>query len=229
MNEIKWHAKLGHIGQNHLKRLAKAGLLGPIEKIDFPISEQCLAGKEKRLPFGKAKIVTLPLELIHPNIFGPMNIRERHGAQYFITFIDDFTRFSHVYLISHIYEALDCFKSYSALVENQLNTKIKSLRTDRGREYLSHLFKIYCYKKSISRQLTIPYTPQQNGVADRMNSTLFDMIRSMIAQAKLSISFWGDVLMTAAYILNRVPSKSIPSTPYELWKGEKPDLNIMRP
>ena len=97
--------------------------MGPIEKIDFPVCEQCLAGKAKRLLFGKAKRAAIPLELIHFDICGPMNIRARHEAQYFITFIDDFTRFSHVYLISYRYEALDCFKSYSALVENQLNTK----------------------------------------------------------------------------------------------------------
>ena len=133
--------------------------MGPIEKIDFPICEQCLVGKAKILPFGKAKRATLPLELIHFDICGPMNIRARHGAQYFITFVDDFTIFDHVYLISNRYEALDCFKSYSALVENQLNIKIKSLRIDRGREYLSDLFKTYCDEKGITRELTIPYTP----------------------------------------------------------------------
>ena len=180
MNDIKWHARLGHIRQERLKRLAKAGFSGPIEKIDLPVCEQCLARKAKRLPFGKAKRATLPLELIHSVICGQMNIRARHGAQYFITFIDDFTRFDHVYLISHRYEALDCFKIYSALVENQLNTKIKSLRTDRRCEYLSDLFKTYCDEKGIARQLTIPYTLQQNGVAERKNKTLYDMIRSMM-------------------------------------------------
>ena len=76
-----------------------------------------------------------------------------------------FTRFGHIYLISHRSEALDCFKIYSKFVENQLNIKIKYLRTDRGCEYLSNLFKAYYAEKGIARQLTIPYTPQQNGVA----------------------------------------------------------------
>ena len=170
-----------------------------------------------------------PLELIHSDICGLMNVRVRHGAQYFITFIDDFTQFGHIYLISHRFKALDCFKRYSTLVENQLNTKIKSLRTDRGREYLSDLFKAYCDEKGIARQLSILYMLQQNGVAERRNRTLLDMVRSMMAQANLPISFWGDTLMTATYILNRVPSKSIPSTLYEVWKGATPDLNVMRP
>ena len=161
--------------------------MGPIENIDLPVCEQCLVRKAKILPFGKSKRATLPLDLIHSDICGLMNIRARHGAQYFITFIDDFTRFGHVYLISHRYETMDCFNSYSALVENKLNTKIISLQTDRGREYLYDLFKTYCDEKGIA-QLTIPYTPQQNGIAKRRN---LDMIRSMMAQAKLSISFWG--------------------------------------
>ena len=130
MNDIKWHARLGHIGQDRLKRLAKAGLLGLTENKDLPVCEQCLTKKAKRFLFGKSKRATLPLYLIHFDICGPMNIRARHGAQYFITFIYDFTRFGHVYLISHRYKALDCFKSYSALVENQLNTK-KKIFTDR--------------------------------------------------------------------------------------------------
>ena len=86
-------------------------------------------------------------------------MRARHGADYFITFIDDFTRFGHVYLISHKSDALDFFKRYTNLVENQLNVKIKTLRTDRGREYLSDQFKSFCDEKGIARQLTIPYTP----------------------------------------------------------------------
>jgi len=114
-------------------------------------------------------------------------------------------------------------------VENRLSIKIKALKTDRGREYLSEQFKKFCDEKGIARQLTIPYTPQQNGVAERRNRTLFDMVRSMMAQANLPIFFWGDALLTAAYILNRVPSKSVSSTPYELWNDVKPNLGYFHP
>ena len=119
MNDVKWHARLGHIGQDHLKKLAKACLLGYIDKLDLPVCEQCLAEKITRFPFGKAKRTCFPLKLIHSNICSPMNVGARHGAQYSITFIDDLTRFNHVYLIFHISKALDCFKTYSTLVKNQ--------------------------------------------------------------------------------------------------------------
>ena len=181
------------------------------------------------MPFGKAKRATCPLQFIHSNICCPMNVRARHGANYFIIFIANFTIYGHVYLISHKSEALECFKSYSKLVENQLNVNFKALRTNRGCEYLFDLFKNYCYDKGIGRHVTIPSTPQQNDIVERRNRTLLDMVMSIMAQANFPISFWGDALLFAAYILNRVPFKFTPSTPYELWQGEMPDLSIMRP
>ena len=90
-----------------------------------------------RKPFGKAIKVKNPLQLIHSDICGPMNVRARYGGVYFITFIDNYTRFGFVYLIYHKSEALECFKRYLNLVENQLDRKVKTLRTDRGYKYLS--------------------------------------------------------------------------------------------
>ena len=106
---------------------------------------------------------------------------------------------------------------------------IKTLRIDCGREYLFEQFRELCENKGIRRKLTIPGTSQQNGVAKRRNRTLLEMVRSMMAQANLPISFWGDALMVATYILNKVPYKSVPSTPYELWSSKKPNLSNLRP
>ena len=121
------------------------------------------------------------------------------------------------------------FKRFVTEVETKLDRRVKTLRTDRGREYLSDMFKDFCKEKSIIRHLAIPYTPQQNGVAERRNRTLLDMVRSMTAQANIPISFWDDVLLSATYILNRVPSKSVSTTPYKLWNGRKPLLDHLRP
>ena len=116
-----------------------------------------IASLKKQLDYHLAKIkkslvkVTSKLQLIHSDICGPMNVRTRHGANYFIIFIDDFTRFGHVYLISYKSEALDCFTQFTRLVENQLSTKIKALRSDREREYLSEQFKGFCDENGIAR------------------------------------------------------------------------------
>ena len=102
------------------------------------------------------------------------------------------------------------------LVENQLDKKIQALRTDQGREDLSDQFKRLCDEKGIVHQLTILYTPQQNGVTKRRNMMLLEMVRSMMAQTYLPITYWGDALLTTTFVLNRVPSKSVTTTPYEL-------------
>ena len=158
-----------------------------------------------------------------------MNVRARHRTYYFITFINDYSRYDHIYLISHESKALSYFKTFMNLVENQLNRRIKALRTDHSHEYLSEDFKTLCNEKGIDHQLSIPRTPQQNGVAERRNMTLIDMVRSMMVQANLRISYWGDVLLTATYVLNYVPSKFVTTTLYKLWTDRKPNLSYLKP
>ena len=142
-----------------MNRLAKEGILGQLYKVELPIYEHCLAGKTTRKPFRQGTRAEYPLQLIHSDICGPMSTRARHGALYFITFIDDYTHSGHVYLIVHKSEALECFRRYLNLVENQLHKKVKALKTNRGREYLSKQFKELYDEKGIIRQLTIPSTP----------------------------------------------------------------------
>ena len=94
---------------------------------------------------------------------------------------------------------------------------------------MSDQFRDLCNEKGIQHQLSIPRTPQQNGVVEQRNRTLLEMVRSMMAQAHLPITFWGDSLLTATFILNQVPTKSIASTLYELWTGRKPNLSVLKP
>jgi transposase InsO family protein len=93
--------------------------------------------------------------------------------------------------------------------------------------YLNN-FKKNCDEKGIARQLTIPYTPQQNGESERRNKILFDIVRSMMTHANLQISFWGDTLLTATYILICVSSKSISSIPYKLWNNDKSNIGYLQ-
>ena len=104
-----------------------------------------------RKPFGKAIKAQIPLQLVHLNVCGPMNVRAKHGASYFITFIDDFTKFGYIYLISHKSKIIGCFRKFLNLVENQKDVKLKALKIDRGCEYLSD--------QGIERQFTILGTP----------------------------------------------------------------------
>ncbi|KAJ9552891.1 hypothetical protein OSB04_016936 [Centaurea solstitialis] len=139
-----------------------------------------------------------------------------------------YSRYGYVYLIRHKSEAFEKFKEFHNEVQNQLDKKIKFLRSDRGGEYLSQEFDNHLMEYGIVSQLTPPYTPQMNGVSKRRNRTLLDMVRSMMCHSTLPVSFWGHALETAAHILNRVPTKSIEKTPYEIWTGKKPKLSFLK-
>ncbi|KAJ9561425.1 hypothetical protein OSB04_006585 [Centaurea solstitialis] len=148
----------------------------------------------------------------------------KDGNLYYVTFIDDYSRYGYVYLIKHKSDTFEKFKEFKHEVENQLGRKIKILHSDRGGEYLSLEFNGYLKECGIVSQLSPPRTPQHNGVAERRNRTLLDMVRSMMTRAPLSIYFWGYALETTAYILNLVPAKKVEKTPHEMWTGKKPSL-----
>ncbi|KAK8518050.1 hypothetical protein V6N12_033042 [Hibiscus sabdariffa] len=157
-----------------------------------------------------------------------MNTQARGGYQYFITFTDDFSRYGYIYLMRHKSEALEKFKEFKNEVQNQHGKSIKALRSYRGGEYLSQDFDELLKECGIVSQLTPPGTPQWNGVFERRNRTLLDMVRSMMSHTDLPTSFWGYALETAAFTLNRVPSKSVQKTPHEMWTGKRPNMSFMK-
>ncbi|KAK9028400.1 hypothetical protein V6N11_068205 [Hibiscus sabdariffa] len=180
-------------------------------------------------PFsGKGERASDLLGLIHSDVCGPMNTQARGGYQYFITFTDDFSRYGYIYLMRHKSEALEKFKEFKNEVLNQHGKSIKALRSDRGGEYLSQDFDELLKECGIVSQLTPPGTPQWNGVSERRNRTLLDMVRSMMSHTDLPTSFWGYALETTAFTLNRVPSKSVQKTPHEMWTGRRPNMFFMK-
>ena len=134
----QWHLRLGHIGLDRIKRLVRDGPLQSLQVDDMPTCESCLEGKMTKRSFNsKGNRAVECLELVHSDVCGPFNIQARGGYEYFVTFTDDHSRFGHVYLMRHKSETFDKFKEYRALVEKQLGKVIKTLRSDRGGEYLS--------------------------------------------------------------------------------------------
>ena len=228
-NTYLWHLRLGHINLDRINRLVKDGPLRELTVGTLPFCESCLEGKMTKRPFsGKGQRADEPLQLIHSDVCGPINVQARGGYEYFVTFIDDYSRYGYIYLMHRKSETFGKFKEFQAEAEKQLGKSIKSLRSDRGGEYVDDEFKVHLVEHGIISQLTAPGTPQQNGVAERRNRTLLDMVRSMLSYSTLPNSFWGYALQTAVYILNVVPSKSVPKTPLELWNGRKPSLRHIR-
>nr|GEX44666.1 hypothetical protein [Tanacetum cinerariifolium] len=168
------------------------------------------------------------LGLIHTDVCGPFRIVSGQGANYFITFTDYFSRYSYVYLLKHKHEVFETFKVFQKEVENQLGKTIKSLRSDRGCEYMSQEFLDHLKKHGIIAHRTPPYTPQHNGVSKRRNRTLLDMVQSMMSQTTLPMSFWDYALETAIRILNMVPTKKALVKRDTLTKPDKLDPRSFR-
>src|SRR5664279_1447925 len=155
-------------------------------------------GKMTKTPFAKSfeRAASL-LELVHSDVCGPMSTTAIGGYEFFVTFMDDFSRYGYIYLMKHTSETFEKFKEFQREVENQLGKKIKFLRSDRGGEYMSQEFDSHLKGCGIVPQVTPPGMPQRNGVSERRNRTLLCMMRSMMSRADLHLSFWGYCLETA--------------------------------
>ncbi len=169
------------------------------------------------------------MKIVHTNVCGPMKTTSHVGARYFLTFIDDFSKKIHVYLLKAKGEAFEKFKQYKALVENEIGHKIKVLCSNNGGEFVFKKFDAFLAECGIQRQTSAPYSPQQNGVAECANRTIMECARSMILTQGLELEFWGESVNTAVYIKNRCPTKALDSkTPQEAWSGRKPDVSYLK-
>lgn len=228
-----WHRRFGHLNTHALKLLYQKRMVRdlPCIKENEEACEGCLMGKQHRLPFSTGKTWRAKglLELIHTDVCGPMRTPSLTNNRYFILFIDDFSRMTWVYFIKEKSEVFGVFKRFKALVEKQSGKHIKALRSDRGKEYNSHEFDKFCEDEGIERQLTVAYTPQQNGVSERKNRTVMEMARSMLKEKGLPNTFWAEAVYTAVYIMNRCPTKAVQDkTPIEAWSGKKPSAKHLR-
>ena len=180
--------------------------------------EICVESKLIRTSFHSIERSSDPLELIHSDICDMKFIQMRGGKKYFLTLIDDCTRYCYVYLLRSKDEALEMFQHFKNEVENQLDRKIKVIRSGRGGEYEAP-FGDFCSQHGIIHQTTAPYSPQQNGVAERKNRTLKEMMNALLLSSGLPQNLWGEAILSANYILNQIPHKKTNKSPYELWKG----------
>ncbi len=174
-----WHQLFRHLNEWQLKELAQKNLTtgGKLPKqMNFLCCKSCTQGKlSKQLikPIGQIHSKE-KLELVHSDMCGPFQMQSIAGSKYLVTFIDNYSCCVHVAFMHHKSEVLEKFNVFEALVTNDSGKKIKVLRTDNGRDYVSNEFKKYLENKEIHHEVTVPYSPQQNGVAEWMNRTLVE-------------------------------------------------------
>ena len=138
---------------------------------------------------------------MHTVVWVPAQVSSLGGSRYYVTFINDATRETWIYCIRNKSDVFDTFKKWKALVENETGKRLKFLRSDNGGEYCSKEFDRYCYENGIFREKTVPGTPQENGVSERMNKTIMEHTRCMRLHAILPLQFWGDVVDIVVYLI----------------------------
>ena len=209
----------GHMSEKGLSILHKEDLLPGLRSSKLEFCEHCVFGKHKRSAFGvgvhSSKEV---LEYIHSDVWGKSPTPSHSRKEYYVSFIDDYSRYVWIYFMHEKSEVFTIFKKWRAQVETQTSKKVRFLRTDNGGEYTSSEFKEYCEKEGITRHLTTVYTPEHNGVAERLNRTLLERSRSMLSQVGLPQTFWAEVVNTATYLVNLSPCSAINfKNPFGMW------------
>jgi len=146
-----------------------------------------------------------------------------NGSKYYIAFIDDYSRMCWIYFMKFKSKVADIFMKFKAWVETQSERKMQVIKSDNGTEYKCEKFKFFCEDAGIERQLTTPYTSQQNDVVERKNRTIMEMARFLLHDKGLPKKFWAEAANTAVFLLNRLPTKAVQKkTQFEAWHNSKP-------
>ncbi|GJT21273.1 putative ribonuclease H-like domain-containing protein, partial [Tanacetum coccineum] len=230
-----WHRRLGHLNFKTMNKLVKGNLVRGLPSKLFENDQTCVAcqkGKQHRASC-KSKTensISLPLHLLHMDLFGPTFVKSLMKKMYCLVVTDDFSRFTWVFFLATKDETSGILKSFITGIENLVDHKVKVIRCDNGTEFKNKEMNQFCEMKGILRQFSVARTPQQNGVAERRNRTLIEAARTMLADSKLPTTFWAEAVNTACYVQNRVlVVKPYNKTLYELFHGRTPTLSFMRP
>jgi hypothetical protein len=228
-----WHRRMGHIHFDNLVKVSKNEIvreMPPITKPTNTLCKNCLQGKQTKSRFkSKEYSMKRPLEIVHTDLVGPTTTKGLKGEKYFMLLVDDYTRMTVVCFLRNKSEDFENFKVYKELVENEIDSKIKCLRSDNGGEFTSKEFMDYYSKHGIKREFSIARTPQQNGVVEKKKKTIQEMDRTKLMDSKLTDIFWTHAVHKVVHIQNRVMLRNNTNkTPYKLRKGRPTNVKHFR-
>ncbi|KAL2904103.1 Retrovirus-related Pol polyprotein from transposon TNT 1-94 [Bienertia sinuspersici] len=223
-----WHHRLGHAPLSKIKKIE--GLKG----FDGNSGEVCLTcplGKFTKLPYklsrSRAKQI---LEMIHIDIWGPYKVATRRGHRFFLTLVDDHTRVTWVQLLRNKSESYEAIKNFIVMGEHQYGGQVKIIRSDNAQEFDDKSCRAMYEKMGIKHETSCVDRPQQNGRVERRHRSILEMARTLRFQAGLPLSFWGDCVLAAVHIINRLPIPILDwKTPYEVLHKTKPKYDHLKP
>lgn len=232
-----WHRRFCHLGYHNLVKLASKNMVQGLTTLPMEFKtametkcENCILSKHTRDPFPTSTSkATRKLALLHMDVQGPFQTPSLGEARYNATFLDDYSDLSVVRPVKTKSEVKEVVKEVICMLETQSGERVQAIRTDRGGEYLNASLKEFYKAKGIISQTTAPYSPQQNGSAERLNRTLVEKVRAMLLEAGLEKTMWAEAMVTANYVRNRSPVKSSEDrTPWEKFFERKPDVSHLR-
>jgi len=230
-----WHSRLGHPGEANMRRLQSENLvsgipvsLSPCEKCPATC-EACIQGKHSRPPFGiSSRTATEPLLRIHLDTVGPITPTAITGERFFVTIVDEASHYVIALAVKSKDTISGAVRDLLVFWQRQLGRTVKCIRTDRGTEFLNSTLKGYCAQEGIKFETSAAYTPQQNGLAERMNRTIKEKARTLLLHAAAKQTLWKEAVETACILYNMGPVAGRDKTPYELFHGVKPDASLLK-
>ena len=208
-----WHCHFGHMHISTLQQCQQLKRIKGLPEIGFKsisICESCLFRKMSHQLFAKSKTITeFPLQVVNTDLCGLFPVQSLSRVRYFISFIDNTTRFTVVIFLKQKSEAFATFCKYKQLVQNQTSRTIKKVRNDNGEEYVSQEWDNFFDKNGIIHQKIVPYTPQQNVIAERKNKTLLNVARSMLKTRQMEQRLWEHAIAITFYLQNKTPHTTL--------------------
>jgi histone deacetylase 1/2 len=221
-----WHHRLGHASSRAVQQILSRHKLPFTHSQNNSVCDACQQGKSHQLPYPvSTSVSSSPLDLVFSDVWGPAPTSVgRHD--YYVSFIDDYSKFTWIYLLRRKSEVFQCFHDFQNLVERQFNRKIRAVQTDWGGEYQS----LNSFKRiGIDHHVSCPHAHQQNGSAERKHRHIVEMGLSLLAHASVPLKFWDEAFLTAVFLINRLPSRVInDQSPYEHLFGHPPDYSFIR-
>ncbi len=228
---VTLHRRLAHIAPDTIRRMVKSRAFEGVELVDDGstlVCEACEQAKATRKQINKEREAPLADAFgdeVHTDLWGPSPVPSLGGRAYYVTWIDDYSRFTKLTILRSKDQTLDAYKSFAAWAQTQKGVKIKRLRSDRGGKYTSNAFTKFLEEQGTERRLTTHDTPQHNGVAESLNRRLVERIRALLIQSGLPKSLWAEAARFVAWLRNRTTTKVLGNTtPYERLTGQKPNL-----
>jgi hypothetical protein len=224
-----WHCRLAHSSIGKMRHLVSQGHLGSVTNESLECTS-CQTAKQPALSFNKStSISNSSFNLVHSDIWGPAPTPSMGGSRYFVLFIDDYSRFTWIFMMKNRHELPQIYINFAKMIKTQFSKTIKVFRRDNAMEYRDSKLLSFLHEQGTLSEFSCPYTSQQNGRAERKHRHILDSVCAMLISASCPKRAWGEAALTAVHIINRLPSSIIDNvSPFERLYLTTPNYNTLK-